>query len=384
MAENGSIDTVGEDPAESEAMATLIVLADRWRLLLAGPLAIGVAVLGATYLVTPTYTARTSFLPPQQQQNAATSALASLGGLSSLIGGAAQRTPVDQYVALVQSTTVADRLIETFELLKVYDEELRQDARKKLAKNTRVVAGKKDGLIVVEVDDESPPRAAALANGYVEELRSLTNRLALTEAQQRRMLFEGHLQRARDGLTKAQQILQGSGFNQDSLKAEPKAAAEVYARLKAEITSTEARLQTLRSNLTDSSPEVQQSTAALGVLRGQLARIETTANQGSSADYVSKYREFKYQEVLFEQFARQYELARVDESREGSLQVVDKAQPPEKKSWPKRGLLALAGTLAGFIALLAYVLGSHHWRQSARQPGGARQVERLRAALGRR
>lgn len=371
-------------PGEPGGMETLIALAERWRLLAFGPFVIGLAVLGGTYLITPVFTARTVFLPPQQQQSAAASALASIGGLSSLVGGAAQRTPADQYVALVLSTSLADRLVDKYKLLEVYDKDLRQDARKELAKNTRAVAGKRDGLIVVEVDDTSAQRAADIANSYVEELRTLTNRLALTEAQQRRMLFEGHLQRARDGLTKAQQVLQSSGFNQDSLKAEPKAAAEGYARLKAEITTTEARLETLRRNLTDSSPEVQQLAAALGVLRGQLARLEATVTNGASADYVSKYREFKYQEVLFEQFARQYELARVDESREGLLQVVDKAQAPEKKSWPPRALLAVAGTVGGFILLLAYVLGRHRWRQSTCQADGARQVKRLRTAFGRR
>jgi len=383
MPANGSVDAPGNALDASGGMDTLIALAERWRLLVIGPLVIGVLVLGITYLITPVFTARTAFLPPQQQSTA-TSALASLGGLSSLVGGAAQRTPADQYVALAQSTTVADRIIDTFELVKVYDKDLRVDARKELARNTRVVAGKRDGIIVLEVDDESPVRAAEMANRYVEELRLMTNRLALTEAQQRRMFFEGHLQRTRDRLAQAQLLLQASGFNQDSLKAEPKAAAEGYARLKAEVTTAQARLDALRKALTDTAPEVQQAEAAIAVLKSQLGRIEATAGQGDSADYVGKYREFKYQEALFEQFSRQYELARVDESREGQLQVIDVAQPPEKKSWPRRALLALAGTVSGFVVLLSYVLGSHRWRQTARLPGGALQVERLRAALGRR
>lgn len=384
MPANGSVDAPGNEADASGGMDMLIALAERWRLLAIGPLVIGVLVLGITYLITPVFTARTAFLPPQQQQSAAAAALASLGGLSSLVGGAGQRTSADQYVALVQSTTVADRIIDKFELLKAYDRELRLEARRDLAKNTRVVAGKRDGIIVLEVDDESPVRAAEMANRYVEELRLMTNRLALTEAQQRRMFFEGHLHRTRDRLAQAQLLLQASGFNQDSLKAEPKAAAEGYARLKAEVTTAQARLDALRKALTDTAPEVQQAEAAIAVLKSQLGRIEGTAGQGDSADYVGKYREFKYQEALFEQFSRQYELARVDESREGQLQVIDVAQPPEKKSWPRRALLALAGTVSSFIMLLAYVLGSYRWRQSARLPGGARQVERLRAALGRR
>ncbi|MDP2006329.1 MAG: Wzz/FepE/Etk N-terminal domain-containing protein [Rubrivivax sp.] len=371
-------------PPQADAFDFTLALLQRWRLLVVGPLAIGVATLGASYLITPTFTARTSFLPPQQQQSAAASALASLGGLSSILGGAAGgRTPADQYVSLLQSTTVADHLIDKFDLLKVYDKEFRLEARKELAKNSRMVAGKKDGIIVVEVDDESPARAAEMANRYVGELRVLTNRLALTEAQQRRVFFEGHLQRTREHLAQAQLALQASGFNQASLKAEPKAAAEGYAKLKAEVTTAQARLDSLRRNLTESATEVQQAGAGIAVLKAQLALIEATATQGGSPDYVGKYREFKYQEALFEQFSRQYELARVDESREGLLQVIDVAQPPEKKSWPKRALMAIAGTVAGFIMLLSWVLASHRWQQAAAQPGGEQRMDRLRAAFRR-
>jgi len=377
-------DAAGSDAdVDNGALQTLVVLAERWRLLVAGPIVTGVAALGLSYLVTPTFTARTAFLPPQQQSTTAT-ALASLGGLAGLLGGGAQRTPADQYVTLVQSTTVADKIVDKFKLLDVYDEELRQDARKELAKNTRVVAGKRDGVIVLEVDDESPVRAANIANHYVEELRLMTNRLALTEAKQRRLLYEGHLERTRDRLAQALLVLQASGLSMAALKAEPKAAAEGYAKLKAEVTTAQARLDSMRQTLTDSAPEVQQGVAAIAVLKAQLARVEESGGQGDMTDYVSKYREFKYQEVLFEQFARQYELARVDESREGQLQVVDVAQPPEKKSWPKRAVVALAGTFAGFIVLLAFVLGSYRLRQSARDLTGARQLERLRAAFGRR
>ncbi len=373
----------GADQGEPDDL--LLPLLRRWRLLVLGPIAIGLATLGGTYLITPMFTARTSFLPPQQLQGAAATALASLGALSNLVGASAGvKTPADQYVALLQSTTVADRIIDRFDLLKVYDEEYRFKARKELARNTRVAAGKKDGIIAVEVDDESPRRAAEMANRYVDELRALTNRLALTEAQQRRMFFEGHLQRTRDRLAQAQLALQSSGFNQQSLKAEPKAAAEGYAKLKAEVTTAQARLDALRRNLTESAPEVQQGEAGIAVLKAQLAQIESTVNLGSSADYIGKYREFKYQEALLEQFSRQYELARVDESHEGLLQVVDTAQPPEKKSWPKRALLASAGTVAGFILVLAWVLASHRWQQAAARPGAAQRVARLRAALGRR
>jgi len=357
--------SVAVDDDEGVSLFELMaVLAQHLKLLIAAPLLAGLAALGITYLIAPTFTAATTFLPPQQQQSAAASALAALGPLAGLAGAAGVRTPADQYVALMQSVTVSDRIIEQFKLMQEYDAKFRQDARKELASNVRIAVGKKDGLITVEVDDKSPQRAADIANRYVDELRRMTSTLAITEAQQRRAFFERQLVQTRDKLTAAQQALQASGFSQGALKAEPKAAAEGYARLRAEVTAAEVRLQTMRGNLVDDTPEVRQQQAMLSALRSQLSKLEQAGDAVGGPDYVGKYREFKYQETLFELFARQYELARVDESREGALiQVVDVAAPPEKKSKPKRAITAAATTVATLLLLIAFVFIRNSWRQ---------------------
>ena len=140
-------------------------------------------------------------------------------------------------------------------------------------------------------------------------------------------------------------------------------------------TAAEVRLQTLRRNLADAAPEVQQTMSALGALRAQLAKLEAATDLNGSPDYVSKFREFKYQETLFELMARQYELARVDESREGALiQVVDVAKPAEWKSKPKRAFITAAAVLASLILLAGFVLTRQAWRQAA--PRGVSMGER--------
>lgn len=351
----GEQTVAGGESAMSLGLA-IAVLRRRLGLLIAGPLVVGAVALGVTYVIPPTFTAATTFLPPQQSQSAASAALASLGALSSLAGGAAGiRTPADQYIALMQSVTVSDRIIDAFKLMDLYGETLRADTRRKLGKNVRISAGKKDGLITVEVDDRDPKRASDMANRYVEELRRMTETLAVTEAQQRRAFFERHLQQTRERLTAAQQALQSSGFTQGALNAEPKAAADGFARLLAQITAAEVRLQALRGTLADDTPEVRQQQATLAALRSQLGRIEASQQSNSGVDYIGRYREFKYQEALFELYARQFELARVDESREGPLvQVVDRALVPEKRSHPKRVPIALG---AAALTLLVLVLG---------------------------
>jgi uncharacterized protein involved in exopolysaccharide biosynthesis len=271
-------------------------------------------------------------------------------------------------------------LIDRYDLLKVYEADFRFQARKELEGNTRIVVGKRDGMVAVEVDDTDRQRAADIANRYIEELRRLTSEIAITEAQQRRMLFEGHLKETQGRLLQAQQALQGSGFNLAALRTDARASAETYARLRAELTAAEIRLKGLRQNLADNAPEIQQQLATLAGFRSQLSKMEAAADFESGQDYVGKFREFKYQETLFEVFARQYELARLDESREGSLQVVDAAQPAERKSKPRRVWIALVGTLLALLVLLIWLWARDAWADAARRQGVAAGTQAQRPA----
>ena len=355
----------GDDPIEMGEL--LAPLRRRWRLWIGTSVLAGVAGAAGSFLIAPQFTSTTTFLPPQQQQSTAASALASLSGLAGLGNVGGVKSPADQYISLMQSVTVGDRMIDRFKLMEAYKAKFRVDARKELASHTQIALGKKDNLITVDVEDVDPKRAAAMANRYVEELRQMTSVLAVSEAQQRRVFFERQMQDTKTKLIAAQSALQQSGITGSDIKTEPKAAAEQYATLRAQATAADIRLQTLRSSLADTAPEVRQQTTLLQALHSKLDQLEVTTQPDASApDYVSKYREFKYQETLFDLMSKQYELARVDESREGALiQVVDLAQPAELKSKPKRAFIAVASALAAAIALAA-VLIVRGRRQSSR------------------
>jgi len=364
----------------------LVVLAQRWRLVLSLPIGAAFVAFACTFLIPRTYTARTTLIPPPQQQSAAASALASLGALSGLVGSiAGSKTTGDQFVSLMQSVQVQDRIIDRFKLMDVYEVEYREQARRKLGHNVRIALGKKDGFIAVEADAETPKLAADMANQYVEELRRLAGGLALTEAKQRRVFFEGELQKTRVLLTQAQQSLQRSGIGAGAIKAEPRAAAEGYATLRATATAAEVRLQTLLRSLAETAPEVQQQRALLGALRTELGKIEQTDTSGADADYIGRYREFKYQETLFDLLAKQYELARIDESREHALiQVIDAATPPERASGPRRVLIAAVAAAATLVVLGLWFLLLGSWRQLNSNDARVVEAARLRAALRRR
>jgi tyrosine-protein kinase Etk/Wzc len=346
-----------QDDDEISLLDLLQVIVDNLRLLVLGPLVCGLAALGISFAVTPTFTAKTQFLPPQQQQSAAASMLASLGALGGLAGAATGlKSPADQYVAFMKSVSVQDALIERFKLKDRYEAKLKSDARLGLNNNIKITSGK-DGLISVEVEDKDPQFAADLANAHVEELRILLGRLAVTEAQQRRMFFEKQLQTTKENLTSADLALKSSGVNSNVLKSSPASAVEAVARLKAGISVQEVKLGALRNYLTESSPELKQALSELASLKLQLTKAEKEepASEGAS-DYVARYREFKYQESMFELFAKQFELAKVDESREGAvIQVLDIAEPPERETKPKKTMIAIITTLASGFALLLFV-----------------------------
>jgi tyrosine-protein kinase Etk/Wzc len=346
-----------QDDDEISLLDLLQVVVDNLRLLVLGPLVCGLGALSISFAIAPIFTAKTQFLPPQQQQSSAASMLASLGALGGLAGAATGlKSPADQYIAFMKSVSLQNALIERFKLVEKYEAKLKTDARLALTGNVRIASGK-DGLISVEVDDKDPQFAADLANAHVEELRNLLGRLAVTEAQQRRMFFEKQLAQTKENLAKADLALKSSGINSSVLKSSPASAVEAVARLKAGISVQEVRLGTMRNYLTESSQEFKQVLSELASLKSQLIQVEKEepASQGTS-DYVARYREFKYQEIMFELFAKQFELAKVDESREGAvIQVLDIAEPPERKAKPKKAMIAIIAALASGFALLLFV-----------------------------
>jgi capsular polysaccharide biosynthesis protein len=311
-------------------------------------------------LIPPTYTAKTQFLPPQQQQSAAASMLASLGNLGGLAGAVGGiKNPADQFIAYMKSVTIQDGLIDRLKLLERYEVKTKTDARIILTGNVRFASGK-DGLISIEVDDLEPYFAAELANAHVEELAKLLGKLATTEAQQRRLFFERQLLQIKEKLIQSETDLRSTGVSGTVLKSNPASAVAAVAGIQASLTAQEVKLGAMRGYLAETAPEFKQALTELANLKSQLVKQEKdspiNSNWTAQGDYVSKYREFKYNETLFELIAKQFEIAKVDESREGAvIQILDAAQAPEHKSKPKKALIAIVATLFTGFTLLLFV-----------------------------
>ena len=382
-----------EDEGEISLLDLLQMVVEHRRLLVVGPLLIGALALGIAFALPPIFTANTKFLPPQQQQSSAAGLLQSLGALGGLAGAATGiKSPADQYVAYLKSRAVQDPLLQEFDLVSRYKSKAKDDARKELTENSRITAGK-DGLISIDVDDTDPTVAANLANAYVAQLGELVSRLAGSEAQQRRLFFEKQLAQAKTGLTTAETALREVGITPDVLKAQPTAAVGALAQLQAQIAAQEVKVASMRGYLAESAPDFKQALTELAALRTQVGKADGGSNTASGAvtktakqgDYVARYRDFKYHETLFELFAKQYEIARVDEAREGAvIQVLDMAEPPERKSKPKRALIAMLAALATGLMLLLFVFSRQALRNAGNEPETAAKLDRLKAAFRRK
>lgn len=377
--------------ADLGLLRALSALAARKRLLLALPLACAALTLALCLALPNVYRSATQLLPPQAPQSGAAAMLAQLGGAAAAVTGAATvKSPNDVYLAMLGSRRVADRLLARFSLRTVYGDLSPEEARRELARHTSIRAGK-DGLITVEVEDGDPKRAAALANAYVEELLALTRVLAVTEASQRRLFFERQLAQTKDALAKAEVALKGALDTGGviSVDSDSRAMIETVGRVRAQISAREVQLASMRAVVTPNNPQFQRAEQELASLKDELARLQNgpetapgtaPASGKRGLEAIKLLRDVKYEQMLYELLAKQFEAARLDEAKDGAvLQVLDTAIEPERRARPRVLLMTVLGAGFGLLLAVALALALDYKQRLLLTPAGAAAWEELRA-----
>jgi tyrosine-protein kinase Etk/Wzc len=359
----------------------------------------GVAALLLALILPNHYVAVTSILPPQQSSASSGSAImAQLSSLSSLSGagiGSPLKNPNDMQVALMRSRTVEDAVIDRFKLGQLYKTKRPSETHKRLEKLVEIDTGTKDGIIRISVTDHDPTRAADIANGYVEEFKKFSARLAFTEASQRRLFFENQLGEAKETLADAEEDLKKTEQETGVIQADTqtRSAIESVAQLRAEITAKEVELRGMRSFGTEQNPAVEQAVEQLSQLQAEQKKlgassggssngllIQNRTMQEASLKYVRKLREVRYRQTIFDLLARQYEAAKVDEARQGAMvQVVDKAVPPDRKSFPEVWLMTAGASFLGLLLGVGFAFSVEGYRKLTQNPYEQWRLERLRS-----
>lgn len=315
------------------------------------------------------YAAVSMILPPQQDSSLMGLMVGQMGSgvasmASDLLG---KSSPAEFYSSLLQTDVIKDKIIDRFNLMKVYKQDNRKDTYDKLDKCVDINPGKKDGIVSIIVEDRDSVRAAEIANAYVDEVIKLTSQMSETDANKNKHYIEEQLSQAKGALTKAEEKVKQFQLRNKAIDIteQAKTTFSGLGELTSQLALEEIKLATLKRQFTDNSQEVKLQSAVINNIKVQINRLENGSDKNAvpsintvpsiGQEYVRLMREFKIQEVLVEALTKQLEINRLSEYKDVSaVRVIQRARPADKESSPKRTIVIAAITIFGLFFTLVY------------------------------
>ena len=357
----------------------LVVLWEHRRFLMKAASISLLASIVLAFALPKRYASTTRLMPPESGGNglAMVSALTGIPVASSfgasLLG---LKSTGDLFVGVLDSETIQNRIIDKFDLRRVYHVGTYEVARKDLTDYSEIAEDRKSGIITITVIDKDPQRAAAMAKEYVAQLDNVMASQSTSSARRERIFLEERLKLAKHELDDATvQYAQFSSANRTiDLKEQGKAMIEGAATLKGQLIAAESELSGLQQIYGPQNSRVNAAEARVGRLRSELAKVTgQSAQTDTDPDYISPplsklpmigvnytelYRRLQIAENVYQALIKQYEIARVEEAKElPSVKVLDEAAVPEKKVSPPRTAIAVLGTLCGVLLVMCFVVG---------------------------
>jgi len=335
-----------------------------------------IASLIISLLITPQFTATATILPPSSDQMTMLGMISAnipgnIAGLAKISGLSGMVTPSDLFAAIMHSGRIKGKIIRRFNLMKEFGTKTFSDASKQLDAITKIEVSP-EGLISVAVTYKNKNLAADIANAYIEELDKFNRETAMTSGKKYRIFIEKRLKETEDSLTKAEESLRKfqEKHRTIALDTEIEKVIETIATLKSQIILKEVQKGASGGVNNPYTRSIEQE---LRELRKQLAKIEFGSKTKKrdefgagfsiplsnlpevSLEYARLLRNVKVQETIYEVLTQQYEQAKILEVKDTpTVEILDKASPPEKKSYPKRSAIVIF--CAGLSLLTGFVL----------------------------
>ncbi|MCX5816422.1 MAG: Wzz/FepE/Etk N-terminal domain-containing protein [Proteobacteria bacterium] len=395
MEENPNKTEYTDNDEEINLLDYLIVLVKRKRLI--AYITLGAMLITAIYSLTQpsVYRAETRIMPPQQSsQGSMSQLLGQLGGATGFVGMAsgASKTPGDLYIALLKTNNILDRIIDRFDLVKLYKAKSKAGPRGALSGAVEAKEDRKSGIITIAVMDKDPKRAALFANAFVEELKAMNKGLAVGEASQRRLFFEEQLEDVKKALVASEEDIKGFQEKTGVLsKDQVQLAIGAIAGMKAGIAAKEIELRVLKTYSTPSNPDVKKVEEAIKGMKAEVNNQQTKNKieydplmplqeaPQTGMEYVRKLRNFKFYETLNELLIKQYEAAKIDEAKDATIvQVIDKAEPPEKRIKPERRKMVMTAGVVGFFLSIFVVFIMEYAEKSSSNPENKERIDEIK------
>jgi tyrosine-protein kinase Etk/Wzc len=399
------LDRLTNDEAEKERLslyAYLSVIIGYRRFILLNFVGVCVLVAIVSLFLPSWYMSTTTILPPQRER-------LELGLASPVSGGLPEfgrswslpimASPSDVIAAILRSRAVALQVIEKENLMKAYKTKTKEDALRKLFSHTQVEVTA-EGIVSLSFEDKNRFRAAEVAQRFVEELDRVNRETNISRAKNARVFIEERLAQTREDLAEAEENLKR--FQEEnravSLDEQMRASIEGAAELKAQMVSAEIELNVLRKTMSPTHPQIRGLKSKIKEMKKQLDIWEFGSQEDEpgkkkildvpfsrvptlSMELARLLREVKIQSAVFELLTDQFEQYKIEETKDTpTIQVLDQALPPEKKSRPKRAVLVGLAGIFSLVTSVVFVFGLEYFKKSKQR--NPEEFERIQALMG--
>jgi capsule polysaccharide export protein KpsE/RkpR len=376
---------------EQPPLDLLVLLTKRWRTIsILGALGVA-AALTYGFLAPKWYSATLTVVPSQRSGDA--------GGLAAKLPGLAGLDPtsladVQRIHSVLTSNSVADEVIEKFNLKARYEQDHLEHARKALWEHCSTSVDRKSSVVSLSCEDMEPQRAQAMAAYFGEVGNRVFGRISASSAREERKFLETQVLESRKAVDEASRKLREFQENHKvvDLTEQSKATISAMASIQGDLLSKQLELSYLSSFSSRTESSVVQLRQQIGIMEAKLKDLESSTPvvaQGSTpppasnatardADFFPDamsvpelrfqleqlFREQKIQETVFFLMTQRYEMAKVDEARDTStFQILDHPTLPTYKFRPRRARIAALG-LAGGLALAGlWIVVPVWWRR---------------------
>jgi uncharacterized protein involved in exopolysaccharide biosynthesis len=353
------------------------LLIRRWRVLFITCVLGAGAALAYGFLSPNWYLATLTVVPAQATESAVSS-------LASKLPIAIDTVPttVQRIDAVLNSTSVADEVIEKFNLKDRYDASAIEFARAALWGHCSTVVNRKANLVSLSCEDKDPKVAMEITAYFGEVGNRTFGRVSASSAREERKFLETQVSKARADVEDASQKLRD--FQEQhkiiDLPEQSKAVISAMASLKGELVSKQLELSYLTSFSSRTEASVVQLQQQIAIMNSKLSQLEASqsvpdaaaappknAGSGSNANNSQFFpgamnvpelrlqleyllREQKINETIFFLMSQRYAMAKVDEARDTStFQILDQPTLPTIKTRPHRMRIAVLGLVGGAI-----------------------------------
>jgi tyrosine-protein kinase Etk/Wzc len=350
------------------------------RLVLFCTLAMGIGAYVVTLFMHKAYGAHATFL------------LESQDSANGVTGNLFFGRSTDPTISLLQSESVSELLVSQHHLETLFPK-MTPRAIQSTAAGEATFGRSADGMFVISVTDVVPERAVAIANGYLEALQMLNDRMNLDAARHRRIFYESQVEEERQALEKAENRLTELQQKTGLVQPESQTAMELstISGLKAQIAARQVALSSLLAGATEKNPEVVRLRTEIDALSSQERHLEASFNgkqandiPATNLEYQHRLADVAYHRTLLTSFSSEFQQARLQSTYQSPhVRVVDMAHLPLPITWPPSMKITLIFAAIGFFLGLCLAGIRHMAERLMIDPARRLQVEEMKHSLRR-